>query len=116
MISLSAPVFDLIGNTIIQELPDSDISTIRRRINRSPTLDGGVAVNDFGHAVGDRTFAVTWLPGSAAELESVQRLVRLYGRLVAVTPEGAFVVAPEDIVLSGTDGQATLTLLVIRYA
>jgi hypothetical protein len=111
MIGLSTPTFDLDGAILIEELPRTDLGPIRRRVNRQRTLDGGVVVNDSGHAVGDRTIVVRWRIRSAEQLRAVQRLVQTYTRLTVCTREGAFTAAPEMVKSSGAEGD--LTLLVV---
>ena len=112
MISISAPIYDPSGVVRIQDAPASDIDTVRRRVNRQRTLDGGVVVNDGGFAHGDRDLRVTWRPKSSAEYASVQRLVRLYPQLIVSTREGVFRCAPSS--LESRSGEATLSLMVIE--
>ena len=112
MISISAPTYDPLGVVRIQDAPASDIDTVRRRVNRQRTLDGGVVVNDGGFAHGDRDLRVTWRPKSSAEYAAVQRLVRLYPQLIVSTREGVFRCAPAT--LESRSGEATLSLLVIN--
>ena len=111
MISISAPIYDPLGVVRIQDAPASDIDTVRRRVNRQRTLDGGVVVNDGGFAHGDRDLRVTWRPKSSAEYASVQRLVRLYSQLIVSTREGVFTCSPATLEARG--GEATLSLLVL---
>ena len=114
MISISAPTYDPLGIVRIQDAPSSDIDTVRRRVSRAKTLDGGVVVNAGGFAHGDRDLRVTWRPKSSAEYAAVQRLVRLYPQLIVSTREGVFTCAPAT--LESRSGEATLSLLVIERA
>lgn len=109
MISLSALTYDPAGVVLLNVLPKSETKSITRRVNRSSTLDGGVAVNDFGYAVGDRTFTLHWKPSRALH-ESVARLVRLYGSVRVATDEGVFLAALEGMRESAEE--TTLTLLI----
>ena len=111
MIVISAPIYDPNGVVRIQDAPNSDLDSVRRRVSRAKTLDGGVVVNDGGFAHGDRDLRVTWRPKSSAEYDAVQRLVRLYPQLIVSTREGVFRCSPAT--LETRSGEATLSLLVI---
>ncbi|HEY7823171.1 MAG TPA: hypothetical protein VIG24_10070, partial [Acidimicrobiia bacterium] len=115
MIGVAPLSFDVLGALLIRGGADGiDISAVRRRVVRVPTLDGGAAVNDFGHSAADRAFNISWQPASEAEYRGVERLVMTYSLLTATTRDGAFIVVPESIEQS--DGVAQLTLLPLRYA
>lgn len=110
MIALSSVTFDPDGHVLLRELPTSDLDAARRRVNRQATLDGGVAVNDYGFTHGDRTFTVRWVTGRN-EYDSVQRLVRLYGRLRVSTRSGVYLVAPDRVIRRNKEGELTLLVL-----
>ena len=110
MIHLSAPLYDPLGHVGIDNLPASELGDVTRRVNRSKTLDGGVAINDGGYSAGDRTFRVRWKIRSADQFQQVQRMVQLYSLLTVITTEGVFTAAPESLTDRG--GIGTLTLLV----
>jgi len=110
-ITLSTPTFDLRGHVQLHALPDSDVGTVTRRVNRVATLDGGVAVNDQGFSDGDRTMTVRFRPGPDTDAD-LRRMMRLYPVVHAAMPEGVFEAA---ISAYGPDrGGASLTLLVIK--
>jgi len=111
MIAISAPTYDTAGSIRIQELPSSDTDTVRRRVNRVRTLDGGVVVNDGGFAHGDRDLLIRFKP-TQAQFDAVQRLVRLYPQLDVSTRDGVFRCAPNT--LETRNGETTLALLVIE--
>lgn len=93
---LSTPTFDLDGAVMIPaKVGESELGEARRRVNRSATLDGGVAINDFGYSDGDRTISLAWRPLSNAFEDNLRRLVEDYPRLTISTREGVFEVAPE---------------------
>jgi len=110
MVTLSALVFDPSGHVRLDALPRSDVRSLSRRINRAATLDGGVAVNDFGYAPGDRTITLQWRPDRAT-YDAVARLLRLYGSVRLVMEEGVFLAAPETI-RDDAGGSTTMTLLI----
>ncbi|GAB5451838.1 MAG: hypothetical protein Hals2KO_21660 [Halioglobus sp.] len=107
-IALSTPTYDLDGSLLLEPLPSSDFGTLQRRGNKVPTLDAGVAVQDFGYTDADREFTVD-LRVSPAQSNQLRELVRLYPRIYAATPEGFFEVIPSYA--PRIDG-ATLTLSV----
>lgn len=109
---LSTMTFDLDGVVALDVLPSTDRGEVARRMNRVATLDGGAAVNDFGHSYADQTVTLRWTPTGAEQVQAVERLVRLYGRLRLVNDDGVFLVAPQRLV-RGTDNHA-LTLLVLE--
>ena len=112
LMHLSTPTYDLDGVVSIEVAPqDADFGETRRRMNRVATLDGGVAVNDFGHSEGDRTISLEWA-ATQQEEATVTRMVKLYPRLRLSCRIGFFDVVPES--LSFSAGRARLTLLAIQ--
>ena len=110
MIGISAITFDQSGAIRIDELPNSELGSVSRRVSRVGTLDQGVAINDGGYSDGDRDFQVVW--NSTPEQDAlIRRLVRLHARLRVATSEGVFECAPQNF----TPGppESTFTLLVI---
>jgi len=112
MISISAPIYDPAGSIRLQELPSSDTGTLRRRVSRAKTLDGGVVINDGGFAHGDRDMLVRWRPQSSAEYDAMSRMFRIYPQLTVSTRDGVFRCAPNT--LETRNGETTLALLVIE--
>lgn len=110
MIFLSPLQFDPFGPLSVEPLPDSDITTIERRVSRAATLDGGASFTDTGQWAADRTFTLRWRLASEAELRQAQRMVRLFPRLRFTSTEGVFIVSPQRI--TQRDGTAQMTLLV----
>lgn len=110
MIGLSAPVYDPIGAAMMRDLPQSTTSEIRRRVNRQKTLDGGVVVNDGGHAAGDRTLTYRLHLRGDSDRAMVSRLVKLYPLLNVTNREGMFRAAPQSFQVEGRAG--VLVLLV----
>ncbi len=110
--TISSTTFDPSGYIELDADPASVLGgERRRRANRIATLDGGVAINDFGYADGDRTIDLTWQPRAAAVEDNVQRLLALYPRLQVSVRSGVFLAAPETFT-PGTDS-SRLRLLVI---
>lgn len=109
-VSLSTLTFDPLGYV---ELPLSQpaLPVRARRMNRVATLDGGAVTNDSGYADADLTIDLRWTPGRAVD-QSVERLVRLYARLVVATPDGAFLSAIETYTPGAEE--SALRLLVLQ--
>lgn len=109
MIALAAPTFDLQGWVRLQPLAGSDLGAVTRRVNRVATLDGGVAVNDFGSSVGDRTVSLAWHSNEAEP--RIERLVREYARLNVCMPDGVYIAAPEAYRRGPRESRLTLLLI-----
>ena len=88
-IHITSVDFDPQGRLTLDALPDSELGGLTRRVNRVPTLDLGVAVNDRGFSHGDRTFDIRW-PGTAATNERAAYLTKTHGRVRVSTDEGVF--------------------------
>jgi len=112
MCTLSTPAYDFDGVVTLRlsALPQPD--GVRRRVNRIATLDGGVAVNDFGFADADRTLLLRWAPTGQAQHAEIDRLVQTYPLLQVATRDGVFLAAPETYV-QGTE-ESSLRLLVTQ--
>lgn len=107
--TLSAAVADPSGHVEIltQRHPDRDMA---RRVNRTLTLDGGVAVSDGGYSDGDLFFELEW-PSDLATDAQVQRMLQLYSRATLSTRSGVFEVALETYRLgAGTSRLRCLAL------
>lgn len=111
-VHLTTMTFDPLGVVVLDLLAgDTDWGEVTRRANRVATLDGGVVVNDFGHAAADMTFVLRWAPGRDGVV-AVERLVELYGRLRLACYKGVFLVVPQGVKVE--PGKAALTLLVVE--
>lgn len=108
---LSTLTFDLDGAVMLSLLPDSGRAETARRMNRVATLDGGAVVNDMGHSYADRTVTLRFAADDPVVFASVERLVRLYGRLRLTDDDGVYLVAPER--LRPANDAHELTLLVL---
>lgn len=108
--TLTTPTYDLDGVVALRlsALPEPDGQ--RRRVNRIATLDGGVAINDFGFADADRTLLLRWVPTGQAQHAEIERLVQTYPLLQVATQAGVFLAAPE-VYVAGAE-ESSLRLLV----
>jgi hypothetical protein len=109
---LSTLTFDLDGFIEVSTSDKMTSGDTRRRVNRIATLDGGVAVNDFGFTDADRTINMIWQPVSRAVEDAIDRLVQTYDRLHVSTRAGVFLAAPETYTPGAAESR--LRLLVIE--
>lgn len=110
MIALSTPTYDPRGTLILARPgPGSELFHASRRVTRTATLDGGVAIADTGYSAGDRTVRLTIPVPSPAQVATVSRLVRLYPLITVCLEDGAFSAVPSDYDLAS--GRLTLILL-----
>lgn len=107
--TIAAPTIDLDGHVRFDRLdPSSDMHSIRRRVSRTATLDGGVAVTDFGYSAGDRTITMRFQNDTAQkDLDALRRMMRIYAELIIYTHDGAFIVAPQSYSATGPQHSAT---------
>lgn len=107
-LTISAPVFDINGTEKLEGVDESRIGGFSRRISRTPTLDGGAAINDFGYSDADRTLDIRWPVRSRAQADNIARLVKTYNRLIVSMPEGVFIGAPERFTPNNDELQLTI--------
>lgn len=110
--TLSTPIWDFSGYVELDLLPDYTDGEVRRRVNRSATLDGGAVIADGGFSDADRTLQMRWQRMNAEEEAAVERLVQTYGLINVSTPSGVFVACPESYTPNATE--STLRLLVLE--
>jgi len=89
MIHITAVEFDPLGVLSIDPLPDSDLSSRRRRVTRVATLDLGSVINDRGFSHSDRTFRIRWQSDDARN-STASRLTQIHGKVNVSTSEGVF--------------------------
>ena len=115
-IGLSTEIFDMDGALYIDgTMLDNAISQKNkeraRRVSRTSTLDGGVAVYDSGYADGDRTFNVR-VPKAPSEIIAfMEYMIETYAIIRVMCIEGAFRAVPNRFTM-GDDGSANLELLI----
>ena len=115
-IGLSTEIFDLDGAYYIDgSMLDNAISQKNkeraRRVSRTSTLDGGVAVYDSGYADGDRTINVR-VPSATSEIIAfMEYMIETYSIIRVTCIEGAFRAVPNRFTM-GDDGSANLELLI----
>lgn len=111
-IGLASTIYD-IGGALYLRGSDLDPSVSarndkrQRRVSRTATLDGGVAIYDTGYAVADRTLIVKVKNASAAVAAFFAYLVETYNEITVTTNESAFSGTPQQSYLED-DGSAVL--------
>lgn len=88
-ISITSEVFDPLARLEIRALPSSQMGELRRRVNRVPTLDLGVAINDRGFSHGDRTFVIRWQLTPATDA-TARYITQNHSRVRVSTTQGVF--------------------------
>lgn len=112
-VSLSALVYDPDGCLdLTLENGSEGIEDGTRRVERVPTLDGGVSMAYGGRVHGDDTLILR-VRVSQSKRETLQHLYDTYPEIRCVTRRGLFLAA-FDGALKLTGNLATIRLLIIR--
>lgn len=109
-VSITAPLFDLDGHVLLDNVSPEGLAGFERRNNRIPTLDGGAAIPDFGYSDADRTFDIRWRVKHKSTVDTIRRLAKTYSRLIVSTEEGCFIGAPGPF--SYSNGEAQIQILI----
>lgn len=109
--TISALVFDFSGYVELDLINAYTDGEIRRRINRSPTLDGGAVVSDGGFSHGDRTLSLRWKRLDQATEDAVARMVQTYTYFAVSTRAGFFRASPEAYNPSADESELRLLVL-----
>lgn len=89
----------------------TDLGQTSRRVNRQKTLDGGIAVSDFGSTEADRTLVLVWDSVSTTD-NTVATMVQENSQLRVAVDGKLYRVAPESFETNRS--RSTLTLLVLE--
>lgn len=93
MIGLSSKVYDITGDLILDDLPTSDVDTVSRRVTKTKTLDGSVAVEDRGFTNQDRQFTVR-VNSDLSLREKLLEFIATRNELILTTVDGGYDVIP----------------------
>ncbi len=94
MIGLSTKTFDINGDLILEELErSSDINKSNRRVTKTKTLDGSVAIEDRGYTPKDRRFTIR-VEATLFLRERLLTFLQFHNALTLTTEDGAFDVSP----------------------
>lgn len=111
LVNICAQLFDPDGHVSLDVLPFTEQGATSRRANRVATLDGGAAVNDYGHSEADRVFELRWSAKNEAVERNIDRIVQAHPRVTFANRQGVYLCIPERY----TPGnQSRLSLLVIQ--
>lgn len=105
IIGISTQIYDPNGAVLIRRnSADAEKAnrTVRRRVSRTATLDGGCSVYDGGFSDSDRDIQVEVMSPEKALFDALGYLCRTYALLVICTEDGAFLAAPDVCQLSGS--------------
>jgi hypothetical protein len=119
-IGLAATVFDISGALYVRgsELDPKAVQKNdrrERRVSRTATLDGGIAVYDTGYAVADRSLVVRVKDANATVAAFLAYLVETYSEISITTSEAAFHGTPQQSYIED-DGTAVLEILITESA
>ena len=89
-VTLASEVFDPWGSIVLDIKPESDLSTLSRRVTRTATLDGGATIEDLGYCAADSTLNIQILIRNPDDEGRLLRLIKLYPTLTLATRYGAF--------------------------
>lgn len=90
LIGIDTPIFDPDGSFLIDiDEEGSIIQENRRRVTRTPTLDGNVSIVDCGHSHGDRDITFVFDMAKAAA-EKLWALFRNYSEIILTLPDGVY--------------------------
>jgi hypothetical protein len=114
MISISTKIFDLQGARYFSRAQLDQKKLLEnyrreRRVSRTATLDGGVAVYDTGYAPGDRDITVKVPNPSMVMADYMSYIVTTYNEIVVSTAESVFLGVPATFYIDG-DGAAILVI------
>jgi hypothetical protein len=94
IVQIASKQFDPLGYLMFETLPDVRDESMRRRLNKVATLDGGVVVNDGGFAHGDRELSFQYRATDAEQDTIAKRIVELHARVYVSTDDGLFDCVP----------------------
>lgn len=88
----------------------SNLTDIKRRVTRMPTLDGSSAFIDSGYTDADRTIRVVLdTNATQAQLDLCRWLCVVYDTILLFLPDGAYRASPQSV--TGNGSSYTFTLL-----
>lgn len=109
---LAAPVSDPYGYIALPLIPSGHGLAMRRRQNVVETLDGGVAINDFGYHDAGHSLTLNWIASPRRD-DVVAYLVRFYSQLILSHPTGCYDCAPAHFKPSARSNSSRLELTII---
>jgi len=104
MIGISTQTYDLNGTRIFRQADyEAELANLglSRRVTRTATLDGGVAITDSGAVHGDRDISVKEPDADEEAVAWGKYIVENYGLVTVTMSDGAYSGVPSDCVFSG---------------
>lgn len=89
-VTLASEVFDPRGSIVLDTKPESDLSTISRRVTRTATLDGGVTIDDLGYCPADFLLTIQIRIRRSDDEDRLLRLIRPTRPPGSITRAGRF--------------------------
>ncbi|WP_136247929.1 hypothetical protein [Halomonas borealis] len=108
LIGLAARTYDPQGALQVPWREGTEDASLSRRVTRTATLDGGVAITNRGHAPGDRTVTLSLEGQPLGVIERARRLLRLHGQVTVSLRDGCYVATLSDY----NDRRQELTVLI----
>jgi len=90
MVIISAAAAANGGQVRIQEAPGSDMETLRPRVTRTATLDGGVVITHQGWSDGDRTLQIVARDMSLDDRDTLRTMVQNQTEFVLSCRHGCY--------------------------
>lgn len=113
MIGIASVVYDESGDMVFSTpARTEDEVRANRRVSRTATLDGGVAVTDFGYSDGDRDIKVVDPSATDEAIAFAKRVVENYPVVTVSSRDGSFLAVPDGWEYVG--GVLTLKLLIVE--
>lgn len=112
MIGIAAQRFDPEGAFIVPWRDGTRLDDVTRRVSRTRTLDGGVAITNRGYSAGDTTAIISMDELPRKYIDMARRFVRLHPTITLSTPSGCFVGVPSEY----QESRKELTVLIVEEA
>ena len=106
-VTIAATEFDLDGVVSVYAMRNTETSEYTRRFNKTPTLDGGVAVADFGFTEGDTVKTIEFKQDEETE-RLLKHIIKYHATVNVSTKDGFYVATLASFELG--DELATLEL------
>jgi hypothetical protein len=114
MIGVATVTFDAEGARIFRATRPYEPENRQgsRRVSRTATLDGGVAISDMGYSDGDRDVSIRENKASSDAVAFARRMTEVYQTVTITTDDGAYLAAPRSYRVSG--GELIMEMLIIE--
>jgi hypothetical protein len=109
-LSIAPRTFSLVGPVRIKFDPRSDIRSGSRRLSKTQTLDGGVAIRDSGYVEGDRTMTVYPIDLSSSDADAIEAMALTQSAVTVCTADGAYEASIQSYVLDNASPRVVLSI------